>query len=239
MSRLMKRTLVSLFVLLFFAVASTLTLMIAHADEYYTVRIDYVFENGTIAHDPYVAVYPTGADIDVTVTNPALPGYRPVRSLEESAATELTTDLRYDALYDHHTITVYYVPDLVHYRVHYYKQNIRDDLYTEDLTLDNSYYNRTGYTGEFPRELEELKFEGFTTLFHEPDFIAADGSTEFKIYYDRNYYLINFELGEDGYGVEPVYGKYGATFTVPEPMRKGYGFSRKRTAAMTSTPAIK
>lgn len=90
------------------------------------------------------------------------------------------------------------------------------------LSLDVSYYEKEGYTGEKPTDLE-VEFEGFTVLYHEPDFIAADGSTEFKIYYDRNYYLINFEL-DGGHGVEPVYGKYQSVYNIPEPTKKGYVF---------------
>ncbi len=84
-------------------------------------------------------------------------------------------------------------------------------------------------TGEYPTELEDVNFEGFTQLFHEPDFIAADGSTIFKIYYDRNYYLVDFEL-DGGYGVETVYGKYGSTYNIPEPVREGYTFKGWVTA---------
>ena len=78
-------------------------------------------------------------------------------------------------------------------------------------------------TGTFPSDLENKTFRGFTKLYHKPDFIAADGSTEFELYYTRNYYLINFDLN-GGHGVEPVYAKYESNYNIPEPARKGYVF---------------
>ncbi|MBQ5398287.1 MAG: leucine-rich repeat protein [Ruminococcus sp.] len=206
-----------------FIVGICISAVITYADAYYTIRLEYKYSDGSIAHDPYVAVFPENEEVNVTVSNPIIPGYKPMDSLDENAVESETTTLSF-TLTENHTITVYYVPDLVHYKVRYFKQNIRDDLYTEDLSLSNDYYERTGYTGEYPTYLEELRFDGFTTLFHEPDFIAADGSTVFMVYYDRNYYLINFDL-DGGYGVEPVYAKYGSLYTISEPHRLGYTFA--------------
>ena len=225
MKKTITRSLLCVMLLLIVSAAVSVTTMIIYADTYYTLRVEYRFTDDSTAHDPYVAVLAAGTDVDITVTNPALPGYKPALSKEPSPddPAELTTRLNYQDLSANDTVIVYYVPDLVNYRVHYFKQNIRDDLYTEDLSLDVSYYEKTGYTGEYPTELENIKFEGFTMLFHEPDFIAADGSTQFKIYYDRNYYLINFDLN-GGYGVEPVYGKFESVYNIPEPTRKGWVF---------------
>lgn len=217
-----KKSLFCVMLLALLAITASLTMIVTYANNYHTVRVEYLFSNGEKAHDPYVAVFPDGADVDITVTNPILPGYKAVDSLDGGAKAALTTKLDF-AVAEDHTIEVYYIPDLVSYRVRYFKQNIRDDLYTEDLSLPAAYYDRTGLTGEYPTDLEDMKFDGFTTLFHEPDFIAADGSTVFKIYYDRNYYLVDFEL-DGGYGVEPIYAKYGSTFNIPEPAREGYTF---------------
>ncbi|MDO4892572.1 MAG: InlB B-repeat-containing protein, partial [Eubacteriales bacterium] len=51
-----------------------------------------------------------------------------------------------------------------------------------------------------------------------------DGSTVFKVYYDRNYYAVNFNLGDGGYGVEPVYAKYESVYRIDHPQRMGYTF---------------
>ena len=69
----------------------------SNAVSYYTIRINYVFKDGTPAHDPYVATYPEGASIDLTVTNPAIDGFVPMTSDEGgvSAATTATILKRY------------------------------------------------------------------------------------------------------------------------------------------------
>ena len=224
MTKAFKTRLVILLSVLIFVIGACVTAFVVFAEDYYTIRIEYKYTNDSIAHDPYVAILAENTEVDLTVTNPIIPGYKPVTSLDESEAESASTTLLNFTLTENHDITIYYVPDLVHYKVRYFKQNIRDDLYTEDLGLDNDMYERTGYTGEYPEELERVKFDGFTSLFHEPDCIAADGSTVFKLYYDRNYYLIDFDLGEGGYGVEPVYAKHGSTYNIGTPKRKGYEF---------------
>lgn len=198
---------------------------VGYATDYFTIRVEYRFSDGTVAHDPYVAVLPKESEVDLTVKNPIIPGYKPVDSLETSANEATQTVLDYASLDENKTITVYYIADLVHYQVRYFKQNVQDDLYTEDLSLSNDYYEKSGYTGSYPEELDNISFSGYTGLYHETDVIAADGSTVFKLYYDRNYYLVDFHLGEGGYGVEPVYAKHGTTFNIAAPKRTGYTFA--------------
>lgn len=193
------------------------------AEGYSTITVEYKFSDGKSAFDSYKAVYTNGANVNVVITNPIIPGYKPVNSTGPDADPAPKTEIIFNAINEDKTITVYYIPDVVNYRVRYYFQNINDDLYTEELSLDKSFTDKTGITGEYPQELENIKFEGFSTLFHEPDVIAADGSTIFQIYYDRNYTLINFNLN-GGYGVEPVYAKYQSTFNIPEPQKRGYTF---------------
>lgn len=142
--------------------------------------------------------------------------------------------MQYSSINQDYELTVYYIADKVNYRVRYFFQNVHDDLYKEIISLDTdfadyvaqngSYYFKTGTTGEFPAELENISFPGFTQLYHEPDAISADGSTEFVIYFDRNYASVNFNL-DGGYGIDPViYAKYGTTFHVSEPSKTGYTF---------------
>ena len=54
--------------------------------------------------------------------------------------------------------------------------------------------------------------------------MAADGSTVFQCYYDRNYYMLKFDM-DGGYGTEPLYGRYGTPFAVNAPTRHGYIFA--------------
>ena len=203
------------------------------ADSYYTVRVNYLYVDGTHAHDPYIATFPAGKAVDVTVTNPNVSGYDPMmlnegetdpRALPENGVLAKTTAVKIDKLEHNVTYTVYYLAGLSHYRARYYLQNVYDDLYTTDQTLNAQYQDLLGVTGSFPTHLEEVEVEGFTSLFHEPDAIAADGSTVFRLYYDRNYYTVGFDLGEGGYGVEPIYAKYQTVYHVDEPKRLGYTF---------------
>ncbi|MBR4020582.1 MAG: hypothetical protein IKI99_04645, partial [Firmicutes bacterium] len=123
------------------------------------------------------------------------------------------------------TICVYYKPIPVNYSVKYYFQNIHDDLYTEDPNLQFSAQAETGtiIKNEF---LEEKggNPEGFTKMYHIPESVAADGSTVFECYYDRNYYMMQFDL-QGGYGVDPIYARYGTPFVVNDPVKHGYTFA--------------
>lgn len=141
-----------------------------------------------------------------------------------SAATiELNITEDTEALY---VVNVYYFAIDVPYAVRYYFQNIHDDQYTEDVGL---YRTATAKTGTIisNEKLTELIGEdatiGFTKLYHYPEAVAADGSTVFECYYDRNYRMIKFDT-DGGYGVEPIYARYGTPFIVNEPTRHGYLF---------------
>lgn len=206
--------------------------ILGSADSYYTLRINYVFSDGSPAHDPYIATFSVGTEVDLEVTNPNIDGYVPMsvddgytpQDLPEHGTEEKKTSFNIATLDGNVTTTVYYIAGLTHYAARYYKQNIYDDLYTLDSALTEANKNLYGYTGSSPTSLEQVEIEGFTNLFHEPDAIAADGSTVFRVYYDRNYYSINFDLGSGGYGVEPVYAKYQTVYRIEQPKRMGYSF---------------
>lgn len=126
---------------------------------------------------------------------------------------------------------VEYHPAEVQYKIRYFFQNVYDDLYVEDANLVKNTLGKTtyplvasGYTGKHPdKTYTEAKFTGFTSLYYEPEFIAADGSTIFEIYYERNYYLMEFDCAE-GYGTDTVYVRYGTYISVPNPVRAGWVF---------------
>lgn len=228
-----KKNVVYVAVLGLFLLSAIVTAVIVHATTYYNIRINYLYVDGTHAHDPYIATFSAGQPVDITVTNPNVNGYDPMMlnegetnpvALPDNGALAKTTDVNIDSLNHNVTYTVYYVAGLSHYRARFYLQNVYDDLYTTDQTLNAQYQDLLGKTGSFPDHLEDVEVKGFTTLFHEPDAIAADGSTVFRLYYDRNYYTVGFDLGEGGYGVEPIYAKYQTVYHVDEPKRLGYTF---------------
>lgn len=119
-------------------VGACLTAIITYADTFYTVRIEYKFKDGTPAHDAYVAAYRSGVNVNTNVTNPEITGFTPMTAIEGGNAA-LTTELKYDDLSENKNITVYYIAGLTKYRAMYYKQNIYDDLYTRDNTVNVRY----------------------------------------------------------------------------------------------------
>ena len=180
----------------------------------YNVVINYLFEDNKIAADPYTANLAAGSNFDATVTFPVVQGYLPyVGEVQQNSI-----DLNYTAIDKDYTYNVVYKPTIVDYTVIHYQQNKDNDQYTvaERET-------KQGQTNSAVPEVAKT-YEGFTALLYEKPAIAADGSTLVEIYYDRNYYLMNFNL-DGGYGVEPIYARYGTTISaVGTPTKPGYTF---------------
>lgn len=125
-------------------------------------------------------------------------------------------------------INVYYFATEVTFQAKFFFQNINDDQYTENESFRNKGKEKTGTIIDDDKLIAGIdNFEeaskGFTKLYHYPEAVAADGSTVFQCYFDRNYYLIRFDL-DGGHGVEPIYAKYGASFVVNKPTKYGYTF---------------
>ncbi len=228
-----KRLTKLLSVILTLALLLELSAYYINAVSYHTVRVNYLYADGTHAHDPYIATFPAGDPVNINVTSPTISGYDSMMlnsgetdplGLPDNGVQAKTVEVKVDSLNNDVNYTVYYIAGLSHYRARFYLQNVYDDLYTTDQELNAQYQDLLGITGSFPTNLETVEIDGFTSLFHEPDAIAADGSTVFRLYYDRNYYSVGFDLGEGGYGVEPIYAKYQTVFHVNEPKRMGYTF---------------
>ncbi len=183
----------------------------------HTVTVNYVYANGDPVSDPYVANIADGEQFSTTVHFPSVVGYLAYFGNNTDSSTEY--EINIDKVTQDVTYTVTYKPTLVSYKVHHYVQNILDDNY-----VLNSTTTRKGLTASSVGEKCAIDIDGFTVLYYDKDVkIAADGSTEIDIYYDRNYYLLSFDLG-GGYGVEPIYTRYGATVSVSNPTRPGYLF---------------
>ena len=181
----------------------------------FTVEVNYVFENNEVVADPYTANLAAGSNFSATVTFPTVQGYLPY--LDNVQQDSLA--LNYTGIDRNYTYTVVYKPTNVDYTVVHYQQNLNDDNYTEVKreTLQ-------GLTNSQVPENLAKTYEGFYALLYEKPNIAADGSTVIEIYYDRYYYLMNFDL-DGGYGVEPIYARYGADIgDVGEPTKAGYAF---------------
>lgn len=177
----------------------------------YDVIINYVFANDQSkqAADPWTATVKKGDTLNMTVTSPAVVGYTPSQD-------KVTFN---EAINKDTTVTVTYTPAIVNFTVVHYQQNVDDDNYTQAETE-----KRTGQTDDYVGASLAKPYDGFYALPYENVKIAADGSTVVEIYYDRNYYLMDFTMN-GGYGVEPIYARYGTPIaSVGTPVRAGYTF---------------
>lgn len=179
----------------------------------YDVIINYVFANDQSkqAADPWTATVKKGDTLNMTVTSPAVVGYTPSQD-------KVTFN---EAINKDTTVTVIYTPAIVKYTVMHYQQNVDDDNYTLAYTE-----KRDGQTDDYVGTSLAKTYDGFYALPYENVKIAADGSTVVEVYYDRNYYLMDFTMN-GGYGVEPIYARYGTPITadsVGTPVRAGYTF---------------
>ncbi len=187
----------------------------------YTIVVQYVFSGGQQAANPWTATVPANEPFTATVKSPSVLGYA-------TTAEQETVTINIASVTQNETYTVTYYPAKVNFTVNHYWQNVTDDNYTFHESE-----NKTWYTESKVGEGLQKDYAGFYALLYDTDQpIAADSTTEVKIYYDRNYYLMNFDLG-GGYGVEPIYARYGAPISVPTedeegkklPIKAGYTFS--------------
>ena len=179
--------------------------------ETYTVIINYVYQNGEIAAPSWSGTFPKGSEVKETIQNPTVKGFAP----EENSCTIDISSITQDEIY-----TVTYYPAEVEFKVYHYKQNVENDHYTLEETE-----TMQGYTGSTVGEDLKKEYKGFYAYNYDTTLeIAADGSTEVEIYYDRYYYLMSFDL-DGGYGVEPIYARYGTPISVGIPNRPGYSFA--------------
>ena len=180
------------------------------------VHISYVLDsNGTNVADPYTAQLAAGSDFSVTVAHPTVVGYLPyVDGVQTTSLSINITDIQQDVYY-----TVRYKPTNVDYTVIHHQQNVDNDNYTQVSSVVLQ-----GLTGSNVGKVD-TKYPGFYALLYEKPVIAADGSTVVEVYYDRYYYLLNFDL-DGGYGVEPIYDRFGSPIgNVGTPTKPGYTFA--------------
>lgn len=205
---------------------SSLIAALAIADnETCNVEIKYVFasdQNKQAAHS-WTAKVGRGSTLNVSVTSPTVLGYAPT-------ADQATVTIN-ETISDDKTIVVLYYASEVAVIVNHYRQNIDNDGYTLFETE-----NGTGFTDDPVRDRAQ-QYEGFIALPYDKDeLVAADGTTSVEIYYDRNYYLLSLNL-DGGYGVEPIYAKYGTPISLGEPTKAGYTFKGWEPAAPATMPA--
>lgn len=182
----------------------------------YNIVVNYVYEDGSTAFDSYAANIEENGSFTTTVTFPTIVGYLPY-DFEDNQINELHIDIK--EVTSDITYTITYKPAEVKYTVIHMLQNALDDNYEIYETEI-----KEGLTNSVVEDCAK-SYAGFTALLYETVKIAADGSTTVTVYYDRNYYLLNFDL-DGGYGVEPIYARYGTKINdVGTPIKAGYIFN--------------
>lgn len=202
------------------------------APETCTIEIKYVFANGAQAAPSWTAKVAKGSNYSETITSPAVVGYAPDQ--EHEKVTINVTEIQEDKAFE-----VTYYPAEVEFTVKYYQQNVDNDQYLLFATKTKQGYTEkpvstyaTGTNGF------DKNYDGFTRLLYDGTAtIAADGSTVVELYYDRNYYLMNFDL-DGGYGVEPIYARYDAPINVGTPTKPGYSFNGWNPKLPTTMPVV-
>lgn len=205
------------------------------APEYINVTVNYLDAVTRLPiYTGFSATIKSGEPYSQKVLSPTYLGYAPYWSAEDpdtadpDTATESAQSLALSVGADYtgetYTVNVYYKAIAVSYAVRYYFQNIHDDMYSENV----DYYRQDrALTGTIIANealgLDEVRARGFTKLYHYPEAVAADGSTVFECYYDRNYYQVKLDAN-GGYGSEHVYARYGTPFVATTPTRHGYRF---------------
>ena len=206
------------------------------APEYINVTVNYLDAVTRLPiYTGFSATIKSGEPYSQKVLSPTYLGYAPYwdpddpATADPGAATESAQSLALTVGADYtgetYTVNVYYKAIAVSYAVRYYFQNIHDDMYTENV----DYYRRdSALTGTIIANealgLGEEQTRGFTKLYHYPEAVAADGSTVFECYYDRNYYQVKLDAN-GGYGSEHIYARYGTPFVATVPTRHGYRFA--------------
>lgn len=178
----------------------------------YTIVINYVFADGKQAANPWTATVAKGSSYTQAVTSPTVLGYAP----DQESVNVNVENAQKDTTY-----TVTYSAAQVDFTVKHYQQNVSNDQYTLVDTEPKRGYTKSAVGGN----LAKTTYEGFYSLLYDttPE-IAADGSTVVEIYYDRYYYLMNFDL-DGGYGVEPIYARYGSKIDVDDSALKKAGYT--------------
>ena len=214
---------------------------VSNDPEYVDISINYLDSSAGLAiYSGYSAQIQKVTSYTSSVISPTYLGYAPFYnksnpSIKKTDGVEIDApddasviylDIPEDFDGDSYVVNVYYKPIDVPFAARYFFQNINDDFYSEDYGLYKLDYAKTGtiISNEQLEASDPDRVKGFTKLYHYPEAVAADGSTIFECYYDRNYYILKFDM-DGGYGTEPIYARYGTPFVVNEPTRHGYIFA--------------
>lgn len=192
----------------------------------YKVTVNYIYEsNSSPVAQAAVLQVAKGETLTKEIAIPKQENYKP--KLADGTPSEIALDVDGGLLKftgfkptGNVTVNVIYVAGNAKYTVNHYLQNLDDDKYTLDKSVE-----LTGSIDAYTQAVAK-KYEGFTASEITQTPIAADNTTAVDIYYTRNYYMVQFSANGGVNGPEPVYAKYGATIGVPAaPTKAGYTFA--------------
>lgn len=233
----MKRKILSLLLSLslLMSVIIPASLAFAETGETAKITVNYVYEsNKAMVAQPYQAQIAEGSDFQKTLEIPKLFNYSiPTNKAEglsenitlnmDESTKEYTLSFNLTNVTEDVTVTLYYVAGTAKYKVYHYYQNLENDDYTD---APPKVFELEGDIDAYTEAVAENQ-PGYHCNGVPQTTIAADGTTEVEIYYDRDYYTVVFDVNGGVNGPEPIYAKYGTTFNIDdidEPTRKGYTF---------------
>ncbi len=201
---------------------------------YYYYDEQKVDKQGERPYPAFVANMPKGSTSFAEAV-PIVPGYLAYDS--NNPDNKNLVDKTIITFDETKTVNIYYYPSDVGYTIGLYKQKLDVQDYEENPTIVIS---NKGKTGSVPIEFDNPDylvdlgggskrtltdaFDGFTLMYREPDVIAADGTTEFKCYYDRMMYTVHYDLN-GGYGLSDLRLAYESAIVHRQtPHRNGYEF---------------
>ena len=175
------------------------------------LTVNYVYSNGSLAAQPWVSHVESGVSCNLTAESPEIQGFTPDQ-VSVSFNEAYTTD---------RTVTVTYKGAVVNYTVNHYLLNV-DDAKPATPAATETVPGETG----LPTEATAKVYPGFTPRAISQATVNADGSTVVEISYERNYYTLTWNTGENASYIAPEQVRYGAAVTKPDkdPTKVGYEF---------------
>ena len=175
------------------------------------LTVNYVYSNGSLAAQPWVSHVESGVPCNLTAESPAIQGFTP----------DQTTVSFNDAYTTDKTVTVTYKGAEVNYTVNHYLLNV-DDTKPDTPAATETVPGETGLTTAATAK----EYAGFTPQAISQATVNADGSTVVEILYERNYYTLTWNTGENASYIAPEQVRYGAAVTKPDknPTKVGYEF---------------
>lgn len=175
------------------------------------LTVNYVYSNGSLAAQPWVSHVESGVPCNLTAESPEIQGFTPDKA-SVSFNGAYTTD---------QTVNVIYKGAEVNYTVNHYLLNV--DGTKPDTPADTE--KLPGETG-LTTAAKAKEYTGFTPQAISQGTVNADGSTVVEISYERNYYTLTWNTGENASYIAPEQVRYGAAVTKPDkdPTKVGYEF---------------